>query len=215
MADLIIACLSQKGGVGKSTLARLIARTYAVAGWTTLIADFNLTQLTSVKWCSIRRKAGIAPEITAEAYHMPSALPREDYNLVVADGRPDSVQSSLDIALRSNVVVVPTGLSLDDLEPQLAFAKELASKGVPKERIIFVLSKITDSKIAISEAREYLSEFRVAQQNLTLKHSYQKSQNHGYALSEVQGLNTARLEETADLVAAEIVTMVNELQEAA
>lgn len=26
MADLIIACLSQKGGVGKSTLARLIAR---------------------------------------------------------------------------------------------------------------------------------------------------------------------------------------------
>ena len=215
MADLIIACLSQKGGVGKSTLARLIARTYAVAGWSVFIADFNLTQLTSAKWCKIRKSAGILPEIKSEAYHQPTALPREDYNLVVADGRPDSVQSSLDIALRSNVIVVPTGLSLDDLEPQLAFAKELVAKGVKQEKIIFVLSKITDSKIAISEAREYLSEFRVASQNLTLKHSYQKSQNHGYALSEVQGLNTARLEEVADLVASEIVNMVNDLSEAA
>ncbi|QNG62608.1 ParA family protein [Rhizobium phage B1VFA] len=215
MADLIISCLSQKGGVGKSTLARLIARTYAVAGWTVLIADFNLTQLTSVKWCKIRTNAGIKPEITAEAYHQPSFLPREEYNLVVADGRPDSVQSSLEIALRSHVVVVPTGLSLDDLEPQLAFAKELVAKGVKREKIIFVLSKITDSKLAISEAREYLKEFRVANQNITLKHSYQKSQNHGYALSEVQGLNTGRLEETADLVAAEVVAVVNSLEEAA
>jgi chromosome partitioning protein len=215
MADLIISCLSQKGGVGKSTLARLIARTYAVAGWSVFIADFNVTQLTSVKWCHVRRKGGITPEISAEAYHMPSALPREDYNLVVADGRPDSVQSSLDIALRSNLIVVPTGLSLDDLEPQLAFAKELVAKGIDRKKIIFILSKITDSKLAISEAREYLSEFKVASQNLTLKHSYQKSQNHGYALSEVQGLNTARLEEVADLVAAEIVDAVNSLKEAA
>lgn len=215
MAHLIIACLSQKGGVGKSTLARLIARTYAVSDWKTKIADFNLTQLTSLEWCEIRKQAGIKPEILAERYTQPSALPREDVDLVVADGRPDSVQSSLDIALRSDLVVIPTGLSLDDLKPQLAFAKELVSKGVEARRIMFVLSKITDSKLAINEAKEYLGEFKVAERHLTLKHSYQKSQNHGYALSEVQGLNTARLEETADLVAAEIVSMVDELREAA
>ncbi|MBD9511607.1 ParA family protein [Ensifer sp. ENS10] len=215
MADLIIACLSQKGGVGKSTLARLIARTYAVSGWTVKIADFNGTQLTSTHWAEIRKEAGIQPTIDAAAYNQPTALAREDYNLVVADGRPDSDQSSLDIALRSHLVVIPTGLSLDDLQPQLAFAKELVAKGVSAERILFVLSKITDSKLAMNDARKYLSEFRVAEQHLTLKHSYQKSQNHGYALSEVQGLNTARLEEVADLVAAEIVAMVTDLQEAA
>lgn len=211
MADLIISCLSQKGGVGKSTLSRLIARTYAVAGWTVKIADFNGTQKTSAKWADMRRANKIKPDIDAEPYVKPSALKREDYNLVVADGRPDSVESSLDIARLSNVVVIPTGLALDDLEPQLAFAKELVQKGVDAKRVIFVLSKITDSKTAIAEARDYLKEFRVAEQNIELKHSYQKSQNHGYALSEVQGLNTARLEEIADLVAAEIVEMVNEL----
>jgi chromosome partitioning protein len=215
MADLIIACLSQKGGVGKSTLARLIARTYAVAGWTVKIADFNTTQKTSTNWAQTRKDAGIKPVIEAEPFIQPSALPREDYNLVVADGRPDSDQTSLDIALLSHLIVIPTGLSLDDLEPQLAFAKELVAKGVSPNRVLFVLSKITDSKMAIAEAREYLSQFRIAERSLTLKHSYQKSQNHGYALSEVQGLNTARLEETADLVAAEIVDMVNSLQEAA
>ncbi|SOC90022.1 chromosome partitioning protein [Rhizobium sp. AN5] len=215
MADLIIACLSQKGGVGKSTLAHLIARTYAVAGWSVMIADFNLTQLTSVKWSRTREKSGIEPKVPAEAYHMPSALPREDSNLVVADGRPDSDQTSLDIARLADAIVLPTGLSIFDLEPSLAFAKELVAKGVNRDKIIFVLSKVTDSKLAVSEAREYLSEFRVAHQTLELKHSYMKCQNHGYALSEVHGLNTARLEEIADLVAAEIVDVVSKSQEAA
>lgn len=211
MAELIIACLSQKGGVGKSTLSRLVARTYAVAGWTVKIADFNGTQQTSLKWATMRRQNGIEPTIAAEEYNQPTALKRENFDLVVADGRPDSVKSSLDIARVSDLVIIPTGLALDDLEPQLAFAKELVEKGVEQKRIMFVLSKITDSKVAINEAREFLSEFQVADQNIELKHSYQKSQNHGYALSEVQGLNTSRLEEVADLLAAEIVETVNRL----
>jgi len=33
MAPVLISLLSQKGGVGWSTLARLIAREYANAGW--------------------------------------------------------------------------------------------------------------------------------------------------------------------------------------
>lgn len=215
MADLIISCLSQKGGVGKSTLARLIARTYAVGGWSVKIADFNTTQLSSTDWAQTRAAAGIEPAISAEPYTQPSRLKREQFNLVVADGRPDSVQSSLDIAKESDLVVIPTGLALDDLRPQLAFAKELVAKGVDHRKIVFVLSKITDSKLAITEARDFLKEFRVAEQNIEMKHSYQKAQNHGYALSEVNGLNTARLEEIADLVAAEIVAAVNELGEAA
>lgn len=213
MADLVIACLSQKGGVGKSTLARLIARTYAVAGWSVKICDFNTTQLTSAKWAGLRRAAGIEPEIPAEPYNTPSRLRRESANLVVADGRPDSDQSSLDIARISDLVIVPTGLSLDDLEPQLAFAHELVEKGVPKERIFFVLNKTTDSPTAVQEARHYLRAYRVAEQDLGARTSYQRAQNHGRALSEV-GLKVGALEEKADLLAAEIVHRVAELEQA-
>jgi len=42
MTGMIIAIASQKGGVGKSTLARLIAREYAQAKWNVKIADLDI-----------------------------------------------------------------------------------------------------------------------------------------------------------------------------
>ena len=36
---VMIGVVSQKGGVGKSTISRLVAREYAAAGWTVKIAD--------------------------------------------------------------------------------------------------------------------------------------------------------------------------------
>ncbi len=217
MAELVIACLSQKGGVGKSTLARLIARTYAVSGWTVKIADFNTKQLTSANWAKLRGMTGITPKIDAAPFTQPTAMRREDYDLVVADGRPDSDQSSLDIARLSDLVVIPTGLPTDDLEPQLAFGMELVEKGVPKEKIVFVLNKVTESKRAVNAAREYLSQstgFYVAEQEIASKISYQQAQNFGYALSEVEK-HVGRLEEVADLLAAEIVNRVQSIGEAA
>lgn len=212
MADLVIACLSQKGGVGKSTLARLIARTYAVAGWSVKICDFNTTQLTSAKWSQLRVNSGVEPVIPAEPYNTPTRLRKENVDLVVADGRPDSDQSSLDIARLSDLIIVPTGLSLDDLEPQLAFAHELVQKGVKKEKILFVLNKTTDSPTAVHEARNYLRAYHVAQQDITARTSYQRAQNHGRALSEV-GVKVGSLEEKADLLAAEIVQRIAELEQ--
>ena len=214
MADLVIACLSQKGGVGKSTIARLVARTYASAGWTVKICDFNTKQLTSQNWSRHRAANGIEPVILAEAFISPSRLRREDYNLVVADGKPDSDQSSMDIAKVSDLIIVPTGLSMDDLEPQLRFAKELASKGVDAQRILFVLNKTDDSKVALREAKGYLEEFAVADQDIVAKNSYQRAQNHGQAISEVAD-HVGSLSERADLLAAEIVSYVNQLQERA
>jgi Flp pilus assembly CpaE family ATPase len=47
---LIVGIVSQKGGVGKSTLARLVAREYALAGWSVKIADLDVSQGTSFNW---------------------------------------------------------------------------------------------------------------------------------------------------------------------
>ena len=46
----LVGLVSQKGGVGKSTLARLVAREYAAAGWQVKIADLDISQGTSTDW---------------------------------------------------------------------------------------------------------------------------------------------------------------------
>ena len=57
--------VSQKGGAGKSTLARLFARELAQDGFTVKIADLDTQQTTSTEWATDRAKAGIEPKIQA------------------------------------------------------------------------------------------------------------------------------------------------------
>ncbi len=214
MPDLIIACLSQKGGVGKSTLTRLIARTYAAAGWEVKIADFNVRQKTSVDWVANRMEDNVEPAIAAEPYSSPKNMKRETANLVVADGKPDSDQSSLEIARLADLVIVPTGFSFDDLKPQLAFAAELVAKGISRDRILFVLNKITESELAVNEAKLAIRQagFTVANSELSSKTGYQMAQNIGRAVSETK---YPSLNDKAEELAAEIAALVNKLSEAA
>ena len=46
----VIAFVSQKGGVGKSTLSRALAREAAASGLAVKIADLDTQQSTSVDW---------------------------------------------------------------------------------------------------------------------------------------------------------------------
>src|SRR5271168_765125 len=55
----IIAFVSQKGGVGKSTLSRALAREAAHSGLKTKIADLDTQQGTSIDWNRTRLNAGI------------------------------------------------------------------------------------------------------------------------------------------------------------
>ena len=64
----IIAFVSQKGGVGKSTLSRALAREASIGGLRTKIADLDTQQGTCVDWQRTRLNAGIQPEVAAEAF---------------------------------------------------------------------------------------------------------------------------------------------------
>ena len=63
-----VSFVSQKGGVGKSALARLFAVGAAHRGHRALLADFDLDQLTCVEWNAARLQAAIEPEIDARAF---------------------------------------------------------------------------------------------------------------------------------------------------
>lgn len=214
MSDLVISCLSQKGGVGKSTIARLVARTYAEAGWAVKICDFNVRQLTCVDWVALRLDNDMKPDIAVSPTKSVKGFRSEPFDLLVADGAPDSDQTSLEVARISNLIILPTGTSADDLRPQIRFANELISKGVDRSRMMFVINKSTDNEMAIAEATAFIQKqgFDVAETDLPQRHSYEKAQNHGYSLAETK---IASLDARATSLAAEIVDRMTNMKELA
>ena len=211
---LIIGCLSQKGGVGKSTLARLIAYNYAQAGWRVKIADFNVKQKTSVDWAAMRMTNQVRPAIQAEAFmQVPLAL-KQDVDLLVMDGKPDADPTMLEVAKRCDLIALACGTSADDLRPQVLFGLELVQRGVNRNQILYVLNQTTGSKVAIRDAQGYIrgAGFQVLEHDIPARTMYQEAQNSGRSLAET---NVDSLNRLANAVAADIVAHVNKILEAA
>lgn len=209
---LSIACVSQKGGVGKSTLARLLARTYAANDWAVQIADFNTKQMTATEWAALRMEHGIEPVVEAAPFaSLKSALRQADkLHLMVFDGRPDSDTSTLELAREAHLVIIPCGVSRDDLVPQIKFAMELDRRTVAKQKMVFVLNKATSSEIAVQDARAAIegSGFSVAKADLRWQTGYSMAQDQGRAISET---SFPTLNDRAELLAADLVRRLNQI----
>ncbi|MEQ5770040.1 ParA family protein [Halomonas sp. H33-56] len=185
----IIGVFSQKGGVGKSTTARAIATTYAKAGWDVKVADLDINQSTSFTWLQRRLANGVEPVVSVETFGTVShALRNADrYDLTVLDGAPHASKATAEGAKRADLVVLPTQLSLDDLEPQVMLANSLVSDhGVPAKRIAFALSKTGDSQRELEEARDYLSAtpYHVLASQIPEKTAFRRAHDGGLSVVE-------------------------------
>lgn len=202
-AKLTIAFLSQKGGVGKSTLARLVATEFATQNWTVKIIDLNLKQKTSVEWAAVRELNGVEPTVEAQAFGTAKAALTQTYDLLVFDGKPESEGETLAAAKAANLVVIPTGTSVDDLMPQLALAEEMVPRGIERRKIFFVINKTLNSDTTLAIAKEQIERkgFAYAKTDIPLKTSYETAQNTGRSISETK---IPSLNERASSLAAEI-----------
>ncbi len=151
----LVAFVGQKGGVGKSSLARLLAVAAGRAGHKVLLADFDLEQLTCVEWNAARLRRDIAPEIDVRAFKSLKKLRKteENFDLIVADTRGLADDLTKEVAEESSVVFLPTGTSEDDLRPTLALARRLARQGADG-KIALILSKTGRSERQIAQARQ-------------------------------------------------------------
>ena len=187
---LFIGMVSQKGGVGKSTLARLVAREYAKAGWNVKIADLDISQGTSYNWQARRLQNSLEPVIAVERFGTVDQALRlgSHYDLVILDGPPHSTAGTLKIAQAAEMVVLPSGLSLDDLEPSVLLAHELVKKGIPKNRIVFALCRVGESESEIAEARSYIEQagYAVLKGEIPEKTAYRRASDEGRTLTETR-----------------------------
>jgi chromosome partitioning protein len=185
---VLIGIVSQKGGVGKSTCARLIAREYANAGWNVKIADLDVSQGTSTDWKRRREQSAIQPEIAVEPFRTVEQALRvaAHYDLIVFDAPPHSMAGTKEIARASDLVLLPTGLSLDDLRPTVLLAHELVEAGIPVENLAVVLCRVGDRENEIQEARAYVEKagYVVLKGTLPERTAYRRASDEGRALSE-------------------------------
>jgi len=160
---MILSLISQKGGVGKSAMARLLGVEFAKAGWSVKIADLDPAQGTSTKWKTRRDQLGIEPDIAVEKFRtVERALKEaEGFDLMILDGPAHAEKGGLSMARASDLVLLPTGYSLDDLEPQVEVAYELEEAGIDADRLLFVFCRARGSDAEDRAAREYMKRARV------------------------------------------------------
>ena len=99
--SFIIGLVSQKGGVGKSSLARLVAREAADGGLTVKIADLDTQQQTCTRWAARRIAQGITPEIEVQPVGDVRRKAREEaprYDLYIFDGAPQASRQTAEVA---------------------------------------------------------------------------------------------------------------------
>ncbi len=186
---MIISLISQKGGVGKSALARLIAVEYVKAGWSVKIGDLDTGQGSTAKWKARRDQHGIEPEIPVEKYATVERAIRdaEHYDLMLLDGPAFAERRGLSMARASELIIMPTSYSLDDMEPQIETVYELEDNGINSDRIVFVFCRTEGSASEDAAARAYLRKARVnvLEPVFPERPSIRQAHNMGRAASEV------------------------------
>ncbi|CAG8824768.1 12833_t:CDS:2, partial [Racocetra persica] len=102
---------SQKGGVGKSTLAQALAVEAKKQKIKVLLADCDFQQGTSYEWAKIKKN--IECRLFNQVKDIWSLS--KDYDLIVIDAPARTSQGTLEIAKMANLLIQPTGASRADL----------------------------------------------------------------------------------------------------
>lgn len=204
-----ILVASQKGGVGKSTLCRMIAREAALDGMDCKIADLDIQQGTSFKWAQRRAKNNLKPVIRVETFaDVHTAIAEaETFDLYIYDGAPHSSRETRIVAQTSDLIVIPTGQSLDDLEPAVLVAHDLYQDGIPRECLAFALCRVSDSEREVKGARDYLAAtpYQTLAGEIPNRTGFSQALDLGKAITETQYRS---LTKKADKLAQSIIDAV-------
>lgn len=183
----IIGVVSQKGGVGKSTLCQLIAREAAAQGKAAKILDFDVKQMSSVDWVRARLERDFEPAVEAEpTKDVRKALKlNRDYDVLVLDGAPGTPKRTEEMILECDLIVLPTGASRADLMPTLALARRIAEAADGAKGPFFALCRVlTDAEVAEARATIGAAGFAILDGELIERPGYRAAQNVGRSPSE-------------------------------
>ncbi len=178
----IIAFISQKGGVGKSTLSQSLAVEAKKQKIKVLLADCDSQQGTSYEWSKIKSK------IPCQVFNSVKDIwpLSKQYDLIIIDAPARTSQGTLEIAKHANLIIQPTGASRADLIPAVKEFNALVKAKIDKKKLLFVLNHI-GSQAEAEIVQEYLQETGYSYLPIALpeKVSFRSIQNEGKAITEI------------------------------
>jgi chromosome partitioning protein len=202
-----VALVSQKGGVGKSTLARGLGAVLAQAGLKVRIADLDPQQHTVVQWGKLRQENAVKPAFDVRGYStLEDAFDSsDDVELLILDTPGRASAATLVAAANAHLVVQPTGGGLDDLYPGVLLFHELVAAGIDRSRLVFALCRTQDGEE--TNARTYIAKagYEVLPGSLPERMGYRDAHNRGRAVTET---SRKELNERADAMMLELMTRV-------
>lgn len=185
----VIAFVSQKGGVGKSALARSLAREAAAASLAVKLADLDTQQGTCLDWGRDRNAAHLEPSVSVESYRSVTAAlaVAPSYDLLIVDGPARTSTGTLELARASDIIVQPSRPSADDLRPAVREFRALVQAGVPLKRLVIALNCV-GSDAEAADARQFVEEagFEVLAVALPEKVAYRLALSSGRGLTETR-----------------------------
>lgn len=207
----IIACLSQKGGGGKSTLARALSVELTRQKFNTLLVDLDIQQKTSQEWAERRKEQGIKPLINCQTFaFFDEKLTKNKYDYLIIDGPARISEGTFKIAKNANLIIQPVRPSLDDLNPAIREFHALIKAGIPKNKLAFVINAVS-STAEEKATHNYLEKagYYIFSNSLPEKISYREAQSQGLAISEVK---YPRLKEQVKGLIKEIIKKIGTIQ---
>jgi chromosome partitioning protein len=163
-----------------------------------------------VDWHRFRLGADIQPVVSVEAFATAQQAlgVANGYDILIIDGPARTSQATLEIARAANLVVQPTGASLDDLRPAVREFHALVKAGLPTKRLAFALNRI-GTAVEENEARAYLEEagYSVLVGCLLERPAYRQAQNTGRSITETR---YAGLNERADVLMQSLIDRVTD-----
>lgn len=179
----IIAFISQKGGVGKSTLAQALAIEAQKKKFRPLLADCDNQQATSQEWSQIKQK--VPCQVFTSIKDIWSQA--KNYDLLIIDGPARASQATYEIAQKADLVIQPVGASRADLRPAVKEFHALKEAGIPIKKLLFVVNRVAseaEAKAVYNHLKP--AKYQIAEPPLYEKASYRTEQNRGGSITTVR-----------------------------
>ena len=160
---LVVAFVSQKGGVGKSTLARGLG-TFAVnKGLKTTIADLDQQQQTTIVWETTRARHDLKPLMDVRSFRSvaDAVSSAKNSELLILDMAGKITDGATEASAHAHLLVQPTSPSSDDLHISVLVFLAMERISVARDRLAFALSRVLPAAEE-KYARSYLASFGYA-----------------------------------------------------